>query len=372
MTKSKYLGVKIGLLLVIVAIICVIFVNKDGVIQEEPVQIRPLKTFTVGSDFAMSGRKYPGKVSADKSVDLAFQVDGPLIDFPVESGDKVVAGQVLAKLDPRDYEKALDSAKSEHEKAKTQLGRIKKAYESGAVSGTDLTNAETDFETTTAAMETAQKALEDTVLVARFNGTIASTFVDQFENIKAKQPILTLQDASMVTIEVNVPEERVAIAEIGQERHKFRFVATFDSFPNREYDIEVDKFNPDADPITQTYLATFMMPSPEDATILPGMTATVTEYKKVQDEEISDGFSVPVNAVPIDEQGKYYVWKAKPDADGKTYTVHKTIVNVGTMAQGSIKITEGLSKDDRIAAAGVNFLQEGQQVYLLDTKAGSK
>ena len=372
MSKSKYFGIKIGLILVIGAIVCVVFIKRKQTVPQEVELLRPLKTFVVGSDFAMSGRKYPGKVSADQSVDLAFQVDGPLNEFPVKSGDKVVKGQVLGKLDPRDYEKALTSAKSEYEKAKTQLGRIKKAYESGAVSGTDLTNAQTAFETTNAAMETAQKALDDTVLVAKFDGTIANTFVDQFENIKAKQPILTLQDASTVTIEVSVPEERVAIAEVGKERFKFRFVATFDYFPNREFDVEVKKFNPEADPVTQTYLATFMMPSPKDATILPGMTATIIEHKKVKDQVMSDGFPVPISAVPIDEQGKYYVWKANSAPDGKTYTVHKTIVKVGKMAQDSIKITEGLSKDDRIAAAGVNFLQEGQQVYLLDTKTESK
>lgn len=372
MTKSKSLGIKIGLLLVIGGIICVIFIKRKQVIPEESGLIRPLKTFVVGSDFAMSGRKYPGKVSADQSVDLAFQVNGPLIEFPVKNGDNVVKGQVLGKVDPSDYEDALASAKSEYEKAQTHLDRIKKAYESGAVSGTDLTNAETAFETTKAAMETAQKALEDTVLVAKFDGVIANTYVDKFENVRAKQPILTLQDATTVTIEVNVPEERVAIAEPGKERYKFRFMAAFDYLPNREFEVQVKEFTTEADPITQTYLVTFSMPAPKDLNILPGMTATIMEYKKVEEQTISDGFPVPINAVPIDEQGRYYVWKAKAAADGKTYTVHKTTVKVGEMTQGNIKVTDGLSKGDRIAAAGVNFLQEGQQVYLLDTQAGSK
>ena len=372
MTKSKSLGIKIGLLLVIGAIVCVVFVKRNQSLPEEPLQVRPLKVFTVGSDFAVSGRKYPGKVSADQSVDLAFQVDGPLIEFPVKNGDNVVKGQVLGKVDPSDYEDAFASSKSEYGKAETHLVRIKKAYKSGAVSGTDLTNAETAFETTQAKMETAQKALEDTVLVAMFDGVIANTYVDQFENVKAKQAILTLQDVTSVTIEVNVPEERVAIAEVGKERYKFRFVATFDYLPNREFQVEVKEFTTEADPVTQTYLVSFSMPAPKGLNILPGMTATITEYEKVKKQVISDGFLVPVNAVPIDEVGKYYVWKAKASPDGKTYTVHKTIVKVGEMARGSIKIIEGLSKDDRIATAGVNFLQEGQQVYLLDAQAGSK
>jgi hypothetical protein len=75
MSKSKSFGMKIGLLLVIGAIICVVFVKRKQSLPEEPLPVRPLKTFVVGSDFAVSGRKYPGKVSADQSVDLAFQVE---------------------------------------------------------------------------------------------------------------------------------------------------------------------------------------------------------------------------------------------------------------------------------------------------------
>jgi multidrug efflux system membrane fusion protein len=209
-------------------------------------------------------------------------------------------------------------------------------------------------------------------LVAMFDGVIANTYVDQFENVKAKQAILTLQDATSVTIEVNVPEERVAIAEPGKERYKYRFMAAFDYLPNREFKVEVKEFTAEADPVTQTYLVSFSMPSPKGLNILPGMTATISEYKKVEEQVTYNGFLVPVNAVPIDEVGKYYVWKAKAMPDGQSYTVHKTIVKVGEMAQGNIKVTDGLSKGDRIAAAGVNFLQEGQQVYLLDAQAGSK
>jgi hypothetical protein len=139
-----------------------------------------------------------------------------------------------------------------------------------------------------------------------------------------------------------------------------------------EFVVTIKEFTTEADPVTQTYLASFIMPFPKEVTILPGMTATILEYQKTITPKDAAGFNVPLNAVVIDEKDNYYVWKLKASEDGKSYTVHKTIVKAGKMILDSIRIPEGLNKGERIAAAGVNFLQEGQKVRLLDTQSGSK
>ncbi|MHC4439195.1 MAG: hypothetical protein ACYS3S_17715, partial [Planctomycetota bacterium] len=84
----------------------------------------------------------------------------------------------------------------------------------------------------------------------------------------------------------------------------------------------------------------------------------------------SDRFIVPIDAVPIDGQGQYYVWKVH-EKDG-TLTVGRQDVTVGKAMGDDIEILEGLSKGDRIAAQGVNLLQEGQQVrkYSLKSQEG--
>ncbi len=122
----------------------------------------------------------------------------------------------------------------------------------------------------------ATKALDDTHLRPPFTGVIANTFADRFENVQAKQSVLSLQDISSVEVEVSVPEKRVVRAL--EDKGKFRFAATFDYLPDREFEVSVKEFSTEADPVTQTYTATFAMPAPDDVLIMPGMTAGTSNH----------------------------------------------------------------------------------------------
>uniref|UniRef100_UPI002ED99791 biotin/lipoyl-binding protein n=1 Tax=Methylicorpusculum oleiharenae TaxID=1338687 RepID=UPI002ED99791 len=76
--------------------------QQDTVANEPPV--RPLKLLTIGDISSDKSLKMPGTVRASDRVDLAFQVSGPLIELPVKEGQPVKKGDLLARIDPRDYE----------------------------------------------------------------------------------------------------------------------------------------------------------------------------------------------------------------------------------------------------------------------------
>ncbi len=367
MAEQKKSGMKVkivGLVLMVGAVISVFFMDWKKEISEEPPVIRPLKTMVIGSSFAESGRKYPGKVRAAQSAYMAFEVSGRLIERPANKGDIVKKGQLLARLDPSDYNQDLESVKAELERSRAQRDRIRKAAEKNAVSKQDVSNAEAAFDVAQAQVRIKAKALDDTYLRAKFGGRVANTLVENFENVRAKQSILVLQDISSVEIDINVPEERVALAK---KPPSFKFVASFDYLPEREFDITIKEFATEADPKTQTYAVTFSMPAPEDVNILPGMTATVKEYRQATEEGVSS-YAVPIDVVPVDGLGNYYVWLLKKGAEN-IYTVHRADVTVGDMIGDSIQILKGLNKGDRIAMAGVHYLQEGQEVRLLESRS---
>jgi RND family efflux transporter MFP subunit len=210
-----------------------------------------------------------------------------------------------------------------------------------------------------ASVNIARKALDDTSLLAPFAGVIADTFVDNFQNVHAMQQVVSLQDVESVEIVVDVPEKRVMQAK--GTKGLYRFVATFEYLPGREFEVEVKEFSTEADPATQTYAATFVMPAPEDVLILSGMTATIREYRKEPASTEAVAYAVPIDAVPIDGQGRYYVWQVKDGADG-TGTVFRVDVEVGEMVRNDILVTAGLEPGNRIALAGVHLLREGQVV----------
>ncbi|MBN1513827.1 MAG: efflux RND transporter periplasmic adaptor subunit [Phycisphaerae bacterium] len=363
---TRVLAAGIGIALMVIAVCSVFLVDWAPEPEVKPPPIRPLKTVVIGTAYATVPREYPGRVRPSEEVKLAFQVAGQLTEFPVRKAQRVEKDELLARLDPRDYANALQAAKGRLERAQGEWSRLERLYKSGNAAEQEMINARAAFEVAEAEAKTAQKALDDTSLRAPFSGMIADTYVKNFENVTALQPILSLQDVSQIEIEVNVPEERVARARRDSEQ-QLPVVVTF-AYPNlrgRQFEGRLKEFGTDADPSTQTYLATFVMSPPEDAVILPGMTATVVEHPPVDTDQEPAGYAVPLNAVPVDGQGQYFVWRVQLQPDGNA-TVHRVNVEVGEMTADTIFIMGDLQKDARIAAAGVHSLQEGQIVRLLN------
>ncbi len=365
--KSGWVGRIVGLLVAAAAVYAVFFLDWGTETRDDPRPIRPVKTMVIESPSAWSGRKFPGKVKANQKVDLAFQVAGPLIELPVKAGQEVAEGELLARLDPRDFQNSLDAAEANLVEAKSLWERMERLYQEGHAQEVEYEQNKRKYGVAKAEAEQARKNLEDTYLRAPFAGVIANRMVENFQNVRAKQQILSLQDVSSVEIEVNVPEERMALAL--KDMDKIKAVATFDFLPGREFIVELKEISTEADPATQTYAATGVMAAPQDVNILPGMTATITTYREGSESKPGGGYAVPADAVPVDGLGNYFVWVVKESAD-RAWTVHRREVTVGEMMQESILVTDGLEQGDRIATAGVHFLEEGQQVRLLVTKAG--
>jgi len=367
----KIAGAVVGVVLMATSVYSVFFVDWTKDVPPEAPVVRPLKTMLLTSPFSASARKYPGKVGANEEVDLAFQVAGQLIEMPIRKGQDVVKGELLGRLDSRDLENALLTRQAVLTSARSDYERIKDLADRNLAAPKETIDSKAAYDAAIAEAKIAQKAFDDTSLFAPFAGVIADTFADNFQNVSAKQPVLSLQDVSSVEIIVNVPEERVVRAERGKEKDRYRFVATFEYLPGREFEVEVKEFSTEADSSTQTYEATFVMAAPEDAVILPGMTVTVREYLREPDLSEAIAYAVPIDALPIDDQGNYFAWVVTDDGDGKG-TVHRAEVTVGEMVQDDILVLTGLSLGDRIALAGVHLLQEGQQVlpFLAQGNAG--
>jgi len=370
-TKKKLAGKLVGLLIFVAAVASVFLIDWKKEVEEEPPVVRPIKTMLIEQTFAARGHTYTGKVSAGQQVNLSFEVAGNIIEQSIVKGDEVEEDQLLMRLDPRDYQNQVDAATAERDRANAQFERVKKAAATGAVSKQEVDNARATFDQAVANVSIKVKALEDTELRAKFAGRIGDIFVKQFQTVQAKQKILSLNDLKMVEIDVSIPESVVAGMK-PENRGKVRLVAIFDFYPGVEFPVTVKEFASQADPATQTYTGTVEMPRPEDRNLLPGMTATVLAF--LPPELLGDdavGFPVPLDAVPVDGQGKYYVWTLKETGSG-TFTVHRTNVEVGEIAGDDIVVREGLAKGDRIALAGVHILTEGREVRLLIPKEESE
>ena len=230
--------------------------------EEEPLVVRPIKTMVIEESFARKGRTYTGKVSAGQQVDLSFEVSGNIIEQNVVKGDEVKEGELLMRLDDRDYRNQYEAAVAERDRAKAQFERVEKAAASGAVSKQEVDNARAGLDQAEANVSIKDKALKDTELRAKYAGVIGDIFVKRFQTVQAKQKILSLIDLENIEIDVSVPESAAAAMK-PENRDKVRLVAVFDFYPGEEFEVKLKEFATQADPATQTYTATVTMPRPE-------------------------------------------------------------------------------------------------------------
>jgi RND family efflux transporter MFP subunit len=332
-----------------------------------PPESRPVKTMLVGGVTAGDYRQFPGVVDAIQKADLSFRVQGKIIEILVKEGDMVEKDQLLAKLDPTDYQIVLNDRNASFKTAKANFDRAKQLVDKDAISKVEFDKIRAEYFTAKANLEAAEQDMKYTSLRATFPGYVAKRHVENFEEARRKQKVFTLQDISQLEIKVDVPETimiqlRRAIDPGKVTKPERDMYAVFDQIKDVKFPLTVKEVSTTADVNTRTFQATLKMEHPENYNVLPGMTATV--FAEVFASEGSDDVSVllPVSAVISDTDKNPIIWIV----DEKTMTVSSKPVKVGEMTEDSINVT-GVDLGDRVVIAGAAFMREGMKVTLLQT-----
>ncbi len=318
--------------------------------------VRPVKVMTVKAATASFSHGFPGKVRASRRSELSFKVSGPLVALPVEEGQHVKKGDLVAQIQMRDFQTALDEARARNLEAEKQFRRYKELYAKKQVSQADYDRYRAARDVARAQLEDARNRLQDSSLLAPFDGIISKRFVENFQKVQAKEPIVNLQDITRIEILVNVPEQ--LMAEL-RDKKELRIHASFETIPGKEFPLTVKEFSTQADPATQTYQVVTVMDQPAEANILPGMTAMVTAQTGPGRHDAARTILIPAIAVMDAPGNEPYVWLL----DKKTSTAHKVRVTVGRL-EGSknIFIKDGLKDGDVVIVAGIMQLEEGMKV----------
>lgn len=333
-------------------------------VEERAPVVRPVRIMTIGADGGGRSLSYSGQIRAGETAELGFEVSGRIIELPVMEGQNVQRGDMLARLDPADFQTSLNQAQAKYRQARTTYERYKEIVEQGAVSRQDLDVRKRNFEVAQANLATAQKAFDDTRLIAPFSGSIGRRLVDNFVNVQAKEPVLILQDMSRLEVVITVSEQDWSRADPNLSKEErtalIRPVVTLSTFPDRKFPAEITEIATVADPVTRTFEVIAAMDNPPDTMILPGMTANVTISSAEGGTSAGEdtAVAIPATAVLGDEQGNSTVWKINP----ASMTVSRTVIQLGDLTGANIRVLSGLQEGDRIATSGVHNLREGMQV----------
>jgi RND family efflux transporter MFP subunit len=317
-------------------------------------------------------RSFPGEVKASDEANLAFRVNGKLVEFPANRGIQVNQGDLLAQLDPSDYQAEVNQTQAQYDLAVAQFDRAAELVGRKLVSQSEYDQRLALKKVRKSDLTRATNNLDYTQLFAPFDGVVARRLAENFENVTAGQVVLILQTGKMVDVIVDIPESIVARVErITADRVTKPVQVRFGSSSDRTYTAHYKEHETNADPATLTFKVTFSLPAPDDLNILPGMSATVIA-------DLSGLFSgetavtlVPIEAVfsaedePLDAERRQ-VWVVDPES----MRTSRRDVKVGPLTGQTIAILEGLDAGELIISAGVNAVQEGMWVRPMKRERG--
>ncbi|MCV6590130.1 MAG: efflux RND transporter periplasmic adaptor subunit [Marinobacterium sp.] len=328
----------------------------------EEALVRPARILIVEDPQSTFLRNFPAEVTATIRTELAFRVPGLLVELPVREGEAVTEGQLLARLDPTDYEVTLQQREAEYALASQQYQRFRSMISRQLISQAQYDEKKAQLAVASAALSRAKLDLQYTRLAAPYSGTVSRRLLENHQNIQAKEPVLILQSDDQLDVDFQLPENIFAMKPRSGARSAGAQVY-FDALPGQVFKAVYRERSAEADPATGTYTVTLTLPQPENLELYPGMTARVEfDLNEIFEMEQAQIF-IPVEAVyaaedtPKDSLHRH-IWKVNP----QTMTVYRAEVTVGRLSTDGLEILSGLQAGEQVVTAGVHYLQEGMKV----------
>ena len=160
-------------------------------------------------------REFPGKLLPAQQSNLAFEIPGKINVVNVDIGDAVKKGQILAELDNREATAQLKQAKAKYDLALQILNRYKDLRSEGHISIQDLDNANSEELIAKSQYEFYKVKLEQTKLIAPFDGVIQNRYLDTGSVINGGIPIVEILGSKNVEAHISIPLKFIDKLNIG-------------------------------------------------------------------------------------------------------------------------------------------------------------
>ena len=294
---------------------------------------------------------YPAKTEAMNKTNLSFKVAGTIAQVFVKEGDHVNAGQVIARLDDRDYRTQLRATEAEYSQVKAECERIMAMHKERAVSDNNYDKARYGLQQITEKLTHHRNQLSDCVICAPFSGYVEDVYKEAKETTGPGLPVLSVYSSKGVDVVINIPERAYA-----QRKQETTYTATFNSIPGKSFPLTVRSVAATAN---DNHLYEMRLSLKENVpNITPGMTAMVETDQK---QTTNNGVKIPMGAVWTEGQKSFvFVY------DKKSSTVKKTEVKIERLENDeSFVISSGLQNCSQVVASGVHHLTDGQKVSVM-------
>lgn len=326
--------------------------SNDGNLAMTPVdvQVRMLKA----DNNADSNLGYSSTVGASKSVDLSFQVSGTILRIPVDVGEYVRKGQLLAEVDETIYRNQYQAQLAQAELAKENYERILTVYNKGSISEMKMLEAKASYEQTTSVAKATYQNILHTKLYAPQSGYIGTKRIEAGATAGPGIPIIELLDISAVNILVPIPESEI-------NRYKKGDIAKIvvSALGDQLFEGIVDKVSVISSAGNPLYTVSVRANNPE-LLLKPGMSCKVYFDKaRIVTDTDSLTFIVPDQAIQVDENGHHFVFVAEGDK------AQRRIVQISNAYDNGVGILSGLKENDLLITSGFHKVVDGSAIKIV-------
>lgn len=371
---------RVSTILGVVSIAAVLYVSAgcggaDGATAEGNNEL-PAVLVEVGTpilDDAVRVLSLNGEIRADRRVTLISQVSGRLISRPVEMGDEVSKGQVIAVVDyaqldlsVRQARAAVASAEEQSANLTSELERLERLFAAGGASQQQLDQIRTQERAAREGVNQARAALEQAVIMRReaelrapFSGVIGQVMVNVGDMIAPSVPVAVIVDRDPLIGAVKVPERDLGFVSVGQP-----VTIQVAAFPERQFNGKVLRISPIIDAVTRMVDVEVEIPN-RDLLLKPGMFATLNieigrhlNTIMAPSDAVLQESRIAALSTGSDFERVYYVYVVE---NGRAV---RRNVEIGFTTGERVEIVSGVSADDTLVVRGHHLLQNGQPVSI--------
>jgi len=292
----------------------------------------------------------------ERQTPAVAKLGGIVLEILVEEGDRVEAGEVLARLERDRYEFQARQTEAVLHKLENELERASELHRRDLISTDEYERIRFDTESQRATHGLAQLDLEHTEIRAPIAGVIAERMVRVGNLVTQNQPVFKIDDFDPLWAVLHVPERQLNLLAPDQPA-----TLEVDAYPGERFAGEVLRISPVVDADTGTFRVTVSF-SDGSGRLRPGLFGRV---QVVHDRRAN----VPLIAQTalMREDGETAVFVAVPGADGAGHTVERRTIETGYSGSEGVEILSGLSEGEAVVTAGKNSLRDGAAVKIIES-----
>lgn len=318
--------------------------------DEEDAAMIPVEVSSVNRGDISAYYANTATLEAEQEATVVAKVRGIVREIYAEEGDRVTAGQVIAKIEDEQYRFEADRAKATLDRLYNDFQRKTELFEKNLISAEAFQNSQYEYESQKATHELAQLNLEYTSVRSPIGGIVSERFIKPGNMIGIDQQVYKVTDFSPLQAVLHVPEH-----EMPKIRKDQTAQLQADALPGQVFEGRVERISPVIDPLTGTFKVTIYIDE-TGGQLRPGMFGRV----RIVYDTRRNTRMIPKSAILTEDlaQSVYVI---------KDSLAFKKEIQTGYSNGLNIEVIDGLDDGEIVVTIGQGSLQDSSRVSIINS-----